>query len=81
MTKCSKAVIGWVRCADVASSTHKFYYETRFMFAFVFIGLFFAACALILGVLALCSKIASFLDSALISVALFFQSITAALMT
>ena len=51
------------------------------MFAFVLIGLFFAACALFLGVLALCSKIASFLDSALISVALFFQTMTAALMT
>jgi len=63
------------------SSTHKYYYETRFMFAFVFISLFFAACSLILGLLALCSKIVSFLDSALVSVALFFQTMTAALMT
>ena len=51
------------------------------MFAFVVIGAFFGACAFLLGVLALCSKIVSFLDSALVSVALFFQSLTAALMT
>ena len=51
------------------------------MFAFVLIGAFFAFCSLALGVLALCSKIVSFLDSALVSVALFFQSLTAALMT
>lgn len=51
------------------------------MFAFEFIALFFTACALVLGLLALCSRIGSFLDSALCSVALFFQTITAALMT
>jgi len=62
-------------------STHQYYYLTRFMFAFVLIGGFFAALALILGILAICSKIVSFADSALCSVALFFQTITAALMT
>ncbi|KAL6713630.1 Eisosomes component [Lecanora helva] len=61
--------------------THQYYYLTRFMFAFVLIGLFFGAISLILGLLALCSKIVSFLDSALVSVALFFQTLTAALMT
>ncbi|KAL2037880.1 hypothetical protein N7G274_009355 [Stereocaulon virgatum] len=61
--------------------THQYYYLTRFMFAFVLIGGFFGACSLFLGLLALCSTIGSFLSSALCSVALFFQTITAALMT
>ncbi|MCJ1263333.1 hypothetical protein MMC22_003203 [Lobaria immixta] len=60
---------------------HKYYYLTRFMFAFILIGLFFAVCSLFLGLLALCSRIGSFLSSALCSVALFFQAITASLMT
>lgn len=51
------------------------------MFAFVLIGGFFAACALGLGLVALCSRIGSFLSSATVSVALFFQTITACLMT
>lgn len=59
----------------------KYYLETRFMFAFVLIGLFFAVCALFLGLIALCSRIGSFLSSGLCSIALFFQTLTAALMT
>ncbi|KAL8798605.1 MAG: hypothetical protein Q9200_007738 [Gallowayella weberi] len=59
----------------------KYYLESRFMFAFVLIGLFFAVCALFLGLLALVSRIGSFLSSATCSVALFFQTLTAALMT
>ncbi|KAL8913586.1 MAG: hypothetical protein Q9171_001670 [Xanthocarpia ochracea] len=59
----------------------KYYLETRFMFAFVIIGLFFAVCALFLGVLAIVSRIGSFLTSATCSIALFFQTVTAALMT
>lgn len=51
------------------------------MFAFGIIGLFFAAISLILGLLALCSKVVSYLDGVIVSVALFFQTITAALMT
>ncbi|MCJ1454446.1 hypothetical protein MMC28_004799 [Mycoblastus sanguinarius] len=61
--------------------THQYYYLTRFMFAFILIGAFFGACSLFLGGLALCSRIGSFLSSALCSIALFFQTITAALMT
>ena len=63
------------------TSTRQYYLMTRFMFAFVLIGLFFAAISLMLGILALCSKIVSYLDGAIVSVALFFQTITAALMT
>ncbi|KAL8862268.1 MAG: hypothetical protein Q9178_001277 [Gyalolechia marmorata] len=59
----------------------KYFLETRFMFAFVIIGLFFAVCALFLGVLAIVSRIGSFLTSATCSIALFFQTVTAALMT
>ena len=63
------------------NSSNKYYLETRFMFAFEFIALFFTTCALALGLLALCSRIGSFLTSALCSVGLLFQAITAALMT
>ncbi|KAI4261338.1 MAG: hypothetical protein L6R42_003463 [Xanthoria sp. 1 TBL-2021] len=65
---------------DIFGGT-KYYLESRFMFAFVLIGLFFAVCALFLGVIALVSRIGSFLGSAACSVALFFQTLTAALMT
>ena len=73
--------IDWHSTHHIRNSSKKYYYETRFMFAFEFIALFFTTCALVLGLLALCSRIGSFLDSALCSVALFFQTITAALMT
>ncbi|KAL8671683.1 MAG: hypothetical protein Q9168_003831 [Polycauliona sp. 1 TL-2023] len=65
---------------DIFGGT-KYYLESRFMFAFVLIALFFAVCALLLGVVALVSRIGSFLGSATCSVALFFQTLTAALMT
>lgn len=66
---------------DDFDRTSKYYYMTRFMFAFILIGGFFAVLSLILGLLATCSKIVSFLDSALVAVALFFQTIAACLMT
>ncbi|KAL8688391.1 MAG: hypothetical protein Q9218_005682 [Villophora microphyllina] len=66
--------------SDIFGGT-KYYLESRFMFAFVLIALFFAVCALFLGLIALFSRIGSFLSSAMCSVALFFQTITAALMT
>ncbi len=51
------------------------------MFAFVLIGLFFAVCSLFTGMLALCSRIGAYLSGLLNMTALFFQTITAALMT
>jgi len=51
------------------------------MFAFYLIALFFAVLALFTGVLALCTRIGSFLSGANAALALFFQTITAALMT
>lgn len=67
--------------ADTSSRTNKFYYMTRFMFAFILIALFFAVCSLFLGLFALCSRIGSYLSSVLCAVALFFQTIVACLMT
>ncbi|KAF2805249.1 SUR7-domain-containing protein [Mytilinidion resinicola] len=61
--------------------THKFYYLSRFMFAFYLIALFFAACALCTGVLALCSRLGGYLSGLTVSIALFFQTLAAALMT
>lgn len=51
------------------------------MFAFGLIALVFAVLALFLSLLAMFSRIGSFLDGALCAVALFFQSMTASLMT
>lgn len=60
---------------------HKFYYLSRFMFAFYLIALFFATIALFTGLLAMCSRLGSYLSGATTAVALFFQALTAALMT
>jgi len=51
------------------------------MFAFYLIALFFAVLALFTGVLALCTRIGAFLSGLNAGLALFFQTITAALMT
>ncbi|KAL1301459.1 hypothetical protein AAFC00_005709 [Neodothiora populina] len=61
--------------------THHYYYLSRFMFAFYLIALFFACIALLTGCLAMCSRLGSYLTGATCSVALFFQAITASLMT
>lgn len=58
-----------------------FYLETRFMFAFVLITLFFAVCSFFLSLLALCSRIGSYLSAVMCLVALLFQTVAAALMT
>lgn len=61
--------------------TKRYYYMTRFLFAFFIIGLFFAVCSLFTGLLALCSRLGGALSGLLTAVALFFHSIVAALMT
>ncbi|KAI9760345.1 MAG: hypothetical protein M4579_001749 [Chaenotheca gracillima] len=61
--------------------THKYYYLTRFMFAFVFIAVFFAVMSLFTGLLALCSRLGGAISGFLASIALFFQALAAALMT
>lgn len=61
---------------------HGFYFlMTRFMFAFMLIALFFAAMSLFTGLLALCTRIGSYLSGLLTMIAAFFQVINAALMT
>ena len=61
--------------------TRKYFYLTRFMFAFELIALFFGVCALFTGMLALCTRLGSYLSGLLTCIALFFQTLTAALMT
>jgi hypothetical protein len=61
--------------------TRKFFYLTRFMFAFILIALFFAVLALFTGLLALFSRLGGALSGLLTSIALFFHAIVASLMT
>ena len=61
--------------------TSKYFYMTRFMFAFMLIALFLGVCSLFTGVLALCSRIGSYLSGLLAMIALFFQTIQTSLMT
>ena len=61
--------------------TSEYFYLTRFMFAFMLITLFFGVMSFFTGLLALCSRIGSYLSGLLIAIALFFQTLNAALMT
>jgi hypothetical protein len=61
--------------------THKFYYLSRFMFAFYLIALFFAVIAFFTSVLALCTRLGAYLTGLNTALALFFQLLAAALMT
>lgn len=59
----------------------KFFYLSRVMFAFYLIALFFAVVAFLLSVFALCARLGSYLTGFTVCLALFFQTVTAALMT
>ena len=61
--------------------TSRFFYLSRFMFAFYLMGLTFAALALFTGLLALCSRLGGYISGLLTAIALFFHTIAAALMT
>lgn len=61
--------------------TNYYYLMTRFMFAFMLISLFFTACALLTGVLALCTRIGAYLSGFLTTLGFIFQALNAALMT
>ncbi|KAH0274784.1 SUR7-domain-containing protein, partial [Aureobasidium melanogenum] len=61
--------------------THHYYYLSRFMFAFYLIALFFAALALFTGLLALCTRLGSYLSGLTVAIAVFFQALAASLMT
>ncbi|EED20200.1 actin cortical patch protein Sur7, putative [Talaromyces stipitatus ATCC 10500] len=61
--------------------TRHYFLMSRFMFPFMLIALFFATLSLFLGLLALCTRIGSYLSSLLAWIAWVFQVITASLMT
>jgi len=61
--------------------THKFYYLSRFMFAFYLVSFLFAHMALLTALLALFSRLGGYLSALTTFVALFFQALAAALMT
>lgn len=61
--------------------TKQFFYLSRFMFAFYLIALVFGSIALLTGLLALVSRLGGYISSLTVSIALFFQSLAAALMT
>lgn len=61
--------------------THHYYYMSRFMFAFYITALFFSVIALFTGLLALCSRLGGYISGLTTGVALFFQTLAAALMT
>jgi len=61
--------------------TNKFYYLSRFMWAFYIVALFFAVVAFFTSVLALCFRLGAYLTGLNVGIALFFQAITASLMT
>jgi len=57
------------------------FYTSRAMFAFYLIALFFAAIALLTGLLAICTRLGSYLSSLMTFIAMVMQAVTAALMT
>lgn len=61
--------------------TSHYFLASRFMFPFIIIGLFFAALSLFTGLLAMCTRIGSYLSGFLAWLALTFQVITTCLMT
>lgn len=63
------------------NSTRKYYYLSRFMFAWYLIAFFFAHIALFTGFLALFSRLGGYLSALTTFVATFFQVLGAALMT
>lgn len=64
-----------------ALGASKFYYLSRVMFAFYLVALFFAVISFLLSVFALCARLGSYLTGFTVFLALFFQTLTAALMT
>ena len=67
--------------AEAFLNGNKFYYLSRFMFAFYLIALFFAVVSFLLSVFALCARLGSYLTGFTVFLALFFQTLAAALMT
>lgn len=70
----------WLTLA-VSRRTHRYYYLSRFMFAFYLIALFFAVISLFTSLLALCTRFGAYLSGLNTVLAMFFQALAAALMT
>jgi hypothetical protein len=66
---------------DAFIGNNRYYYLSRFMFAFYLVALFFAVCALLTGLLALCTRLGAYLSGLNALLAFFFQALAAALMT
>ncbi|KAL9088133.1 MAG: hypothetical protein Q9159_003251 [Coniocarpon cinnabarinum] len=62
-------------------NTHYYYYLSRFAVAFFYIAIFFSVVSLFLGLLALCTRLGSYLTGFTVSLAFFFQGLSTALMT
>ncbi|KAJ5266756.1 Actin cortical patch SUR7/pH-response regulator PalI [Penicillium angulare] len=61
--------------------TKHYFLTSRFMFPFIIIGLFFAVLSLFTGLLAMCTRVGSYISGFLAWLALTFQVITTCLMT
>lgn len=61
--------------------THRYFYLSRFAFAFFLISLFFGVIALFTGLLALCTRLGAYMSSLNTFLAMGFQVLFAALMT
>ncbi|KAL9088341.1 MAG: hypothetical protein Q9165_006266 [Trypethelium subeluteriae] len=61
--------------------TNHYFYLSRFMFAFYLVALFFSVISLFTGLLALCSRLGGYISALNVGIALFFQSLAAALLT
>ncbi|KIW07892.1 hypothetical protein, variant [Verruconis gallopava] len=61
--------------------THKYFYLSRFAFAFLLISMFFSVIALFTGLLALCTRLGAYMSSLNTFLAAGFQVLFAALMT
>jgi len=66
---------------DAFLNTKKFYLLSRFAWVFFLIALLFSAISFLLGGLALCTRIGAYFSSFNTSIALFFQTLAACLMT
>lgn len=66
---------------DRFSNENHFYYLSRFAWVFYIIALFFGVITFFLGLLALCTRLGSYLSGFTVLIACFFQALAAALMT
>ncbi|EEH09041.1 conserved hypothetical protein [Histoplasma capsulatum G186AR] len=61
--------------------TSRYFYITRFMFAFMLIGVFWVVLSLFTGLLALCTRIGAWISAFFAVLGLIFQILTSSLMT